>query len=62
MRFELDQIEAAILETIANREMDINEVVARIDAEPEVVINLVENLVGLEKISMTTHGKLKINS
>jgi ATP-dependent DNA helicase RecQ len=62
MRFELDQIEAAILETIANREMDINEVVACIDAEPEVVINLVENLVGLEKISMTTHGKLKINS
>ena len=61
-RFELDDIEAAILEIIGSREMDINEVVARIDAEPEVVINLVENLVGLEKISMTKHGKLKIIS
>ena len=61
-RFELDDIEAAILDIIGDREMEINEVVARIDAEPEVVINLVENLVGLEKISMTIAGKLKINS
>ena len=59
---KVEAIRREILEIVASDELDIKAVVARIDAAPELVVEIVESLIGIEKISMSLHGKLKINS
>ena len=61
-RRKVEAIERSIMELLESEELDIKEVVARIDAAPDLVVEIVESLIGFEKISMSLHGKLKINS
>ena len=58
---KIESIEKSVLELLKSQEMDIKEVVARIDEAPNLVVEIVEELIGSEKISMSLHGKLKIN-
>ena len=55
-------VRGAIIELLEHSQLDIKEVVSHIDAAPDLVVEIVESLIGEEKISMSLHGKLKINS
>ena len=54
-------IETAIIELLETEVLDIKEITQRIDAAPDLVVDVVDRLICLEKISMSLDGKLKIN-
>ena len=58
---KIEAVERSILEMLQTQELDIKEVVVRTDEAPSLVVEIVEELIGAEKISMSLHGKLKIN-
>jgi ATP-dependent DNA helicase RecQ len=61
-KHKIANITESVMKLLAEQQLDIKEVVAHIDAAPNLVIEIVEELIGEEKISMSLHGKLKINS
>jgi ATP-dependent DNA helicase RecQ len=58
---KVEAIKNSVIELLTAEELDIKEVVARIDEAPSLIVEIVEELIGIEKISMSLHGKLKIN-
>ena len=58
---KVEAIKNSVIELLTAEELDIKEVVARIDEAPSLIVEIVEELIAIEKISMSLHGKLKIN-
>lgn len=58
---KIESIERDVFELLETENIDIKELVSRIDAAPDLVVDVVESMISFEKISMTLHGKLKIN-